>query len=211
MKKDIIYDISPFKIFSQRGNAYIVIFPEIPFWLAVTDEGVSALELIEKQNTVTEIAKTLYGKSDEKTEGILLEFFEPLEESQVIYPKGEKLEKVSVTLPKKPNKITFLQTMCCNLRCRHCCVSEMPSNSFQSMSLEDAKLILYRCKDIMYEGKKSVSFLGGEPLCGDRFNELLNYAHDIGFDEIGISTNGILVDEEFAKTAKRNSAKAEAR
>lgn len=205
MDKSSIYQISQYKIFSQRENAYIVIFPEIPFWIAVTDEGITALELLHNRKNLLEIAATLFGKADEETVGTLMEFFEPLEESQVIYIEGQKPEEEPVRLPKKPNKITFLQTMSCNLKCRHCCVSDMAPGEFQSMSLEDAKLILSRCKDIMFEGRKSVSFLGGEPLCGDHFNELLDYAHEIGFDSIGISTNGILVDEEFAKTAKRNS------
>ena len=50
----------------------------------------------------------------------------------------------------------------------------------------------------MDEGTKGLSFLGGEPLCGDHFLELLEYASNLGF-QIGLSTNGLLVNEEFAK------------
>lgn len=204
MDRDKEYEISQYNVFSKRNDSYIVIFPAIPFWIAITDEGIKALELLKQGNTVIDIASKVFGKTDTETIELLLQFFKPLEESQVIYARGNKPHVENIKLPDKPNKITFLQTMCCNLRCKHCCVADMPSNRFESMRIEDAKLILLRSKDIMFEGKKSVSFLGGEPLCGENFNELLDYAHEIGFSEIGISTNGILVDDAFAKTARRN-------
>jgi len=43
-------------------------------------------------------------------------------------------------IPKKPNKITFLQTMNCNLKCRHCSVSEYDTQEIHGMNINSAKL-----------------------------------------------------------------------
>lgn len=199
-----IYAISDYKLFSRKGDNYIVIFPNIPFWIATTELGIKALQSISESHTISEIAYSLFGKADNDVITILGSFFGPLIECNAMYEMSNPPEQLNDILPQKPNKITFLQTMNCNLRCKHCCVSEMSIDSLKSMSLEDAKEALRRSSRIMYEGKKGLSFLGGEPLCGDRFIELLDFAHDLGF-EIGLSTNGVLIDDVFAKAAKRNS------
>lgn len=204
MEFNVKYNLSRYSIFSKKDNNYIVIFPEIPYWIATIELGVQALHEISEGKTLSEIALVLFGKDTENEKEILIDFFKPLEDSFVLYKEGSKPNNDNEALPERPNKITFLQTMNCNLRCKHCCVADMPSNSLQSMPIEDAKKALRRCKDIMYDGDKELSFLGGEPLCGDKFTELLDYAHDIGFN-LGLSTNGVLVDEEFALAAKRNN------
>lgn len=77
--------------------------------------------------------------------------------------------------------------MRCNLRCRHCCVADMSNQNLESMSLDKAKKALDRCLLIMDEKEKGLSFLGGEPLCGEKFPELVEYARSLGF-KVGLST-----------------------
>lgn len=194
------YTMESYETYSKKRNNRIIIFPNIPFWIAVSEQGFHVLEEMKETGSIEETAKRVFGEVTENKLIEIKQFFQPLIESQVLY-KGEKKQIQKPIL--KPNKITFLQTMCCNLKCRHCCVSDMPNNELKSMSLETAKKVLDRCLTIMDEGNKGLSFLGGEPLCGDRFNELLEYAHKLGF-QIGLSTNGILVDEDFAKIAAKN-------
>lgn len=193
--------LDPYEIFSTRGENSIVIFPEIPFWVAVSKHGLAALEEMKRTGSIRRVAEKVLGSGETQALEEIKKFFTPLLESNVLYDT-----KISNNHKKelKPNKITFLQTMRCNLRCRHCCVADMPEQDLKGMSLETAKEILRRCITLMDEGKKGLSFLGGEPLCGDRFLELLDYATDLGY-QIGLSTNGVLVDSKFAETAKRNN------
>lgn len=203
MEFDTKYKIANYFIFSKKNDNYIVVFPDIPYWIATIELGIVALNEIKEGKTLSEIAIILFKKNTSYEKNILMDFFSPLEKSYILYKEDELIPKNSIFLPQKPNKITFLQTMNCNLKCKHCCVSDMPQNHFKSMNLEKAKEALIRCKDIMHDGNKEVSFLGGEPLCGEKFTDLLDYAYNIGFI-IGLSTNGILVDEKFALTAKKN-------
>lgn len=48
--------------------------------------------------------------------------------------------------------------MRCNLRCRHCCVADMPNQNLESMSLDKAKKALDRCLLIMDEKEKDYLF-----------------------------------------------------
>lgn len=193
--------LEPYEIFSVRGKNYIIIFPEIPFWIAVSQQGFLALEEMKLTGSIENVARKVFGSVKEDSVAEVEKFFRPLIESSVLHKnKEDKTKKVEL----KPNKITFLQTMQCNLRCRHCCVADMPNQQMKSMSLETAKTVLQRCLTLMDEGKKGLSFLGGEPLCGDRFIELLEFASELGF-QIGLSTNGLLVNRKFAEIAKKNN------
>jgi len=198
------FKIAEFSIFSRRDENLIVIFPEIPYWIATTKDGYSILTKIKDGKDIKQIAKEIFGDVLEEHISEIRAFLAPLIESNVINNKKEPINN-NVIKSIRPNKITFLQTMACNLRCKHCCVSDMPDSGFQSMPLMDAKKILKRCLNIMDQGRKSVAFLGGEPLCGEEFPELLRYAHELGY-KVGLSTNGILVDEKFARIAKESNA-----
>lgn len=202
MQKDKLV-LEDYETFSVRGKNRIVIFPNVPFWIAVTETGFKALEEMRKNGDKVKVAQKLYGKSEKEQVEEINKFFLPLEESNVLHStlKGNVVTNRKVL---KPNKITFLQTMRCNLRCRHCCVADMPNQNLESMSLDKSKKALDRCLLIMDEKEKGLSFLGGEPLCGEKFPELVEYARSLGF-KVGLSTNGTLVDEAFARMAKKNN------
>lgn len=194
------YKMEKYEVFSIKGENRIIIFPEVPFWIAVSKTGYIALEEMSKTGSIQETAEKVFGKAEETEISEVTKLFEPLMKSSILY----KNEKQTMEKPLlKPNKVTFLQTMRCNLKCRHCCVSDMENNKLKSMSLDTAKEVLRRCLCIMDEGNKGLSFLGGEPLCGDGFLKLLEYASGLGY-QIGLSTNGLLVDEKFAKIVKKN-------
>ncbi len=74
------------------------------------------------------------------------------------------------------------------------CVSDMDYNNKRSMTFEEAKCAIDALIPIMSKGEKYLSFLGGEPFCGDRFIEIVEYAYEQGF-RIGLSTNATLLDD----------------
>ncbi|WP_273322679.1 radical SAM/SPASM domain-containing protein [Vallitalea guaymasensis] len=202
MKKTAQIKVARYSIFSEKDGNYIIIFPDIPFWIATTSQGLDFLNNIDGKKTVEDISKVVFKNFNENIQNMVQEFMQPLIESQVIYT-SKKPKKVT-QLPQRPNKITFLQTMNCNLKCKHCSVADYDSKDLPSMNIEQAKLALNRVKAIMDEGQKKLSFLGGEPLLGDNFIELIQYAKKLDF-EIGLSTNALLIDDHFAQIAKENN------
>lgn len=193
--------IHEFEVFSQRNEVYIIIFPNVPFWMATTLDGYRFLCNIKKYNDIDFAISKTFGYSTNNKKDIDI-FVDTLIDSGVITENEKSLDNNDDRIHLLPNKITFLQTMKCNLSCRHCCVSNLAKQS--DMKFETAKSVLKRCLNIMADGKKSISFLGGEPFCGDKFYDILEYAVSLGF-EVGLSTNGMLIDENFAKFAADNS------
>ena len=92
-------------------------------------------------------------------------------------------------------KVTFLVSNSCNLRCKHCfvCAGNKKSNE---MSKEEK----YRAIDKIYElGVKKISFSGGEPLMDKNIFEYMSYAKEKTL-KIGFLTNGLMLDDEKIKT-----------
>lgn len=92
-------------------------------------------------------------------------------------------------------KVTFLVSNSCNLRCKHCfvCAGNKKSNE---MSKEEK----YRAIDKIYElGVKKISFSGGEPLMDKNIFEYMSYAKEKKL-KIGFLTNGLMLDDEKIKT-----------
>lgn len=83
----------------------------------------------------------------------------------------------------------------CNLRCKYC----MPSEGIQMLehdrilSLEEWARII----NIMQQlGIKKVRFTGGEPLVRKNMIKLIGDVHDLGIQEIAMTTNGVLLGEQ---------------
>lgn len=83
----------------------------------------------------------------------------------------------------------------CNLRCKYC----MPSEGIQMLehdrilSLEEWARII----NIMQQlGIKKVRFTGGEPLVRKNMIKLVGDVHDLGIQEIAMTTNGVLLGEQ---------------
>ncbi|MDF2955290.1 MAG: Radical SAM superfamily maturase [Candidatus Alkanophagales archaeon MCA70_species_2] len=95
-------------------------------------------------------------------------------------------------------------TNACNLRCKYCGLSSGNALS-NELSLEEAFDVI---EDISQAGTHSLMLLGGEPLVRSDVLEIAGYASL--FMSVGINTNGLLLDEEFAnklKTAGINQVK----
>ena len=80
----------------------------------------------------------------------------------------------------------------CNLNCKHCRVSE--KNDHEKLSLKEAKDLLAEC---WYNGITMLNLSGGEPFLRNDIFEILDYAQK--FEDIVITTNGTLLDEEKSK------------
>ncbi len=57
--------LEPYEIFSVRGKNYIIIFPEIPFWIAVSQQGFLALEEMKLTGSIENVARKVFGSVKE--------------------------------------------------------------------------------------------------------------------------------------------------
>ena len=80
----------------------------------------------------------------------------------------------------------------CNLNCKHCRVSEKNDN--EKLSLREAKNLL---AELWYNEITMLNLSGGEPFIRKDIFQILDYAQK--FEDIVITTNGTLLDEEKCK------------
>ncbi|SDB32723.1 radical SAM protein [Butyrivibrio sp. INlla16] len=106
-------------------------------------------------------------------------------------------------LIEKPllTQLFFELTLRCNEYCLHC-GSRCGDVSADEMTADDWKRILDQVK-VDFEGKlPQINITGGEPLLYPHFEEILSYAHSLGFTW-GMTTNGTLITPEVAAMLKR--------
>lgn len=105
---------------------------------------------------------------------------------------------MELPIPGGPNQISWLLTNCCNLRCSHC-------GNTSRAKLEN-ELTEEECFDFINQCANLKVFVlnisGGEPFLRKDWFEILSYARKKGI-EIGITTNGTLINEEIAKKIKK--------
>ncbi|MCD6082427.1 radical SAM protein [candidate division WOR-3 bacterium] len=92
----------------------------------------------------------------------------------------------------------------CNLRCKHCCVSDTGDLYCKGeLSFEDIKCALYNVKKW---GVTHIHFLGGEPTLRDDFLEILSLCRKLGIST-SFNTNGQLIDRVYAKYLVRSGVR----
>ncbi len=100
---------------------------------------------------------------------------------------------IRVRFGKEPRKalITLFEiTTRCNLRCSYCYINEKDSypNSYnqKELNFQDACKVIEEIK----KSSRTLIFFGGEPFVREDFNKLVDYANSLGFDSLGVFTNG---------------------
>jgi radical SAM protein with 4Fe4S-binding SPASM domain len=87
-------------------------------------------------------------------------------------------------------------TQKCNLECQHCYADASPERDLRgSMSDEDWMHVIdegYR------NGGRSIQFIGGEPTLHPSLDRLLEYAKEVGFQQIEVFTNGTSMTNDRA-------------
>jgi len=98
----------------------------------------------------------------------------------------------------RPEFIGWGITSQCNLSCPHCYSPPEKDFSFELSTGECCDLI----DDLIMLGVHIIGWTGGEPLLRDDFEDIVRYAGRRGEIISGVTTNGVLLDEERAKSLK---------
>ena len=93
-------------------------------------------------------------------------------------------------------------TLRCNLSCRHCGSDCRMLSENDDMPLPDFLKVLDEVKAHQEPGKVMVITSGGEPTIHPRFFDILKKAHELGFAQVQVASNGLSFrDIEFCKKA----------
>lgn len=96
-----------------------------------------------------------------------------------------------------PGEVIWAVTKRCNLRCKHCSISEEDP---EELSTEEGFGLIEEAAKL---GHVKFGFTGGEPLLREDIYELIEYA--ASFDmQVVMATNGTLITDEVAKKLKRS-------
>ena len=84
----------------------------------------------------------------------------------------------------------------CNLKCKHCCISD--NETLYPSGELSKKEIGVAIKNVFSWGVKHIHFLGGEPTLRQDFLEILNLCKTVGIST-SFNTNGQTIDESYAE------------
>ncbi|MBN2039002.1 MAG: radical SAM protein [Spirochaetes bacterium] len=105
---------------------------------------------------------------------------------------AELLNKIREAGLEAPETLTLMITGKCNLTCLHCLLNCRENNS----SPVPADVVKRMIKEFLDISGKSIWFTGGEPLTRSDWFEILEFAMQYEFEEVGLQTNAMLMTEE---------------
>ncbi len=120
----------------------------------------------------------------------------------VSFPTSEPIPDI-LSLRKQPSpRFSWIEvTRKCNLSCTFCYEESNPYCT-ERMSLED---FYHVCAELKEVGVKEIQFIGGEPMIlKGELKTMIMHARPL-FDFIEVYSNGVLIDEEWAKFFKENN------
>ncbi len=182
----------------QRDNQFLLIWGDIPNWMVVDGEALAIIKLSNGERTYQEIAESVVG--DLRNHPTPLEdlhgFYEVLENARVM----ENSRPLKSPLNPIIENITINVTNRCNLRCTHCFIGES-SNRPSQLDTSAIERFIQDGKEYIAE-LLTISILGGEPLLEkEKTLEIASIGKHIDVETV-VSTNGLLIDNEFAKQAR---------
>jgi radical SAM protein with 4Fe4S-binding SPASM domain len=115
----------------------------------------------------------------------------------------EKQSGLRTKFFEKPilQQLFFELTLNCNEHCWHC-GSRCGDVRANEMSTDEWKNILDQLKEDFKDSLPQINVTGGEPLLYPGFEEVMSYAHSLGF-KWGMTSNAILITPEVAQMLKR--------
>lgn len=145
-------------------------------------------QMDEKNISLDEIFINAYDDEDEK---YLRNIFEKLLSAEFIVTE----DKISDTYTYDIEKISVNLTYRCNLRCKHCCVDAKHVSEFTKEDELDTESLKKVLKKVAALNPHQIVLSGGEPMVRKDFIELLMYLRENFENNISLSTNALLVNE----------------
>lgn len=113
------------------------------------------------------------------------------------------IQKKSEFTEYTPERVDFLITKKCNLRCKHCFENASPLENVEFFNLEVLRTIFQQLDDA---NVKTLKITGGEPFYHPQFQSILELTANARFETI-ILTNGMLLTENIMRLVKASNIK----
>lgn len=102
-----------------------------------------------------------------------------------------------------PERIDFLITKKCNLKCKHCFELSSPQEKTRMFNMETLRRVFQQMDNL---NVKTLKITGGEPFVHSQFQDILEEVSKSRFETI-ILTNGLLIKEDTMKLIKSSNIK----
>ena len=188
-------------LIERRERKFLLIWKDIPHWMVVDEDVVTAIRCMDghhKPDEILNAVKSSYKGLSENLRGEILDLERELKRTGIAYKKKPKRRAISSKSILE--NVTINVTRRCNLRCTHCYVEDRTAVE-ESLTMSDIRRFLKEGEK--YLGSNlNYAILGGEPLLKKEL--VLNIA-EFGMNqdrEVIVSTNGLLIDAEFAQKAR---------
>lgn len=108
-------------------------------------------------------------------------------EGREVAKEGVHLVRPVFPLEWQPTQASLYITEQCNLNCQYCYIKNRYSAGHKALKYDEWRAVMWQ---LYQAGVRKLSFLGGEPFLHPRLSDLLQYADDLGFIGVELSTNG---------------------
>lgn len=180
--------------FYKRGDKYLVIFPEIPYWFVTGKGGMDLLNLLTRNDSLETVSQHIQEKYNIKQSELVCKNF--LDSFNKILQLKEKSRESS---NYKIELCEFTLSRDCNLKCNSCYRNYGFENNDWVLEKKYINNVLEGLKEYATEECR-IGFTGGEPLMQlDLLFYALNKARSLGFNDFYIESNGMLITSEIAK------------
>jgi radical SAM protein with 4Fe4S-binding SPASM domain len=180
----------------RKGKDYQVFNPVDNKEYVLNYIGYRILEYCDGAHESEEISGRIekdFGLAFPEASDYVTVFLEDLSRLGMIAWRQEKFDYYRNWHP--PSTVFWDITGECNLRCAHCYNFEGKQHE-NELSTEE---IIRTLEEMSTFGVKSISFSGGEPFMRTDMLEIVHHAVNLGFDSVGVSTNGILLDRDTVR------------
>ncbi len=186
----------------HRSDRALLVWKDIPHWMVVDGEMKTFLFLFEDTRNFSEmIRKNPHLQPHQKE---LLGVVKDLHKKGVLTSVDvAELKNKSLNSLLPIENIAWNLTHTCNLRCRYCYYADSLNHSNGSELSADEVISFLKIVKPFISKRATLTVLGGEPLLyPDKLIEVCRFARKMRMNPL-ISTNGTLIDDAFAKEAKR--------
>lgn len=190
-------------IVDERRGKYAIIFPEIPFWVIARKETIEVFKQMDGSKSLEQIVEKLisdYQISFETASQFVLSIFSMLKAAVTAVKEKEAAGEIEENKTLLANQIDL--TLACNLRCKHC--APIAGHALkEELSTKQVKRYISECIEITAPNG-NLTFTGGEPLLRLDLLELVEHAIAVGYRDVQITTNGLLIDSRFIEYVQKN-------
>jgi len=198
-----VYHAPPAVYRPLDGGFFLVIDPEAPHWISVTDAGAEILRLADGRRTLAELSEILASRhgleaaeARERAAAFLAEAAAAGFVSEKPRPVLPYPGRAAVIRPRLLAELFLFLTNDCNLRCTHCYVRSGEAVPAREMTGAEMREVIDQAKDL---GARRFYFTGGEPfLCRDVFDLAERVTVD---SDLVVLTNGILPEAVIDRLA----------